>query len=70
MLQGENAFKDDWFVGISVRDYFAAKALLGLMQWDAVVNGRNSTYINSGGIKELTNTVYVIADAMLKERDK
>lgn len=53
----QSSMRDDWF-GMSLRDYFAAAALKGLM--------------NSGwAIGEQTaHVAYEQADAMLAERDK
>lgn len=51
--------------GMSLRDYFAAKALGGL----ATSQDANGTW-RHGDAKTLASTAYEIADAMLAERAK
>ena len=53
--------------GMSLRDYFAAQALTGAQIWDAVINGKNAQFTN--GVKDLAETAYAVADAMLKARE-
>lgn len=48
------------FNGLSIRDYFAAKAMQGLV----IRNGRDLS------LPKLAEFSYEMADAMLKERDK
>ncbi len=50
--------------GMSLRDYFAAKAMQGAMAMCA------GSHINSGTNEELAKAAYAIADAMLAERAK
>lgn len=47
--------------GVTVRDYFAAKAMAGLLGDTAQRNGTTSA---------LAETAYMIADAMIQERSK
>lgn len=56
--------------GMTVRDYFAAAALHGLLTWDAVINQKHSPLVGEEGIEKTAQCVYMIADAMLAERDK
>lgn len=49
--------------GMTLRDYFAAKALTGLIH-EAVMEGKGVQII------EISADAYRIADAMLAERDK
>jgi hypothetical protein len=49
--------------GMSLRDYFAAKALQGIM-------AHSGDGVNPGNVTSVTKVLYLIADAMLKERSK
>lgn len=56
--------------GITVRDYFAAKVLQGLCSNSTIKIGEDE--INFGDehhLQALASTSYLLADAMLKERD-
>jgi len=55
--------------GMDLRDYFAAQALTGAQIWDAVLNGKNSVLIGDGANK-LAEVAYLVADAMMKAREK
>ena len=68
----EPAFPGQWdhgqgqiesWAGMTIRDYFAAKAMHGIM---AALNSG----IRPSDIKMLASDAYLIADAMLKERAK
>jgi hypothetical protein len=48
-------------LGMSLRDYFAAKAMQGQL------SRPNAAYLSE---KEVANVAYMVADAMLKERNK
>jgi hypothetical protein len=52
--------------GMTLRDYFAAQALTGAQVWDAVLNGKNAHF--RGGVEQLAEVAYAVADAMLKAR--
>jgi hypothetical protein len=52
--------------GMSLRDYFAAKALTGVLQARALINGGDS--LNSQ--EDVAEECYELADAMLAEREK
>ena len=54
--------------GMSLRDYFAAKALTGAQIWDAVLNGKENTQF-ANGVDNLAEVAYAVADAMLKARE-
>ena len=57
--------------GMSLRDYFAAKAMAGILVWDAIMNQKNGhpTYIGEGSAQRLAEHSYHTADAMLKARN-
>lgn len=55
--------------GLSIRDYFAAAVLVGLLNWDAAMNkAHTSAYRGPAGCQELANHAYKLADAMLAAR--
>ncbi len=56
-----------WNEGMTLRDYFAAQAMTGAQIWDAVLNGKNAQF--SGGVNQLAEVAYAIADAMLEVRN-
>lgn len=58
---GRYEFEIDHFNGMSLRDYFAAKAMQGLLC-------ANSVYCTSSYSDELSARAYQIADSMLKAR--
>ena len=58
-INGGAAFPDFLKDGMSLRDYFAAKALQGLLA---------STV--EGGYEVFAEAAYKVADAMIKERNK
>jgi hypothetical protein len=49
--------------GLSIRDYFAAKAMLPLM-------GHSGGYWTEANLAAYANTAYAMADAMLKAREQ
>lgn len=53
----------DWG-GMTLRDYFAASMLTGLMAHASV------KHIQPSGVPEMAHACYVMADAMMQERDK
>lgn len=55
------------FQGMTLRDYFAAQSLTGAQIWDAVLNGKNAHF--QGGVEQLAEVAYAVADAMLKARN-
>jgi hypothetical protein len=64
------AFPDEGNFGISIRDYFAAKAMQAVFakNWDMFMN---ETYETPEEVLNGTaSDAYEIADAMLKERQK
>jgi hypothetical protein len=65
---GGPVFPDPMAAGISVRDYFAAAALTGLLSTAA------EKYIDSYGTvrarERVAEDAYFIADAMLAQREK
>lgn len=65
--QDEGAVTDR---GLTLRDYFAAQALTGIQQWDAILNGKHAKFQHSDAFEQMAKTAYGIADAMLAERVK
>lgn len=59
---GGNAFPNEDYYGMTLRDYFAANALQGLL----APFGQQD--INS--FEELASDAYLAADAMIKQREK
>lgn len=55
---------------LTVRDYFAAAALQGLlaMQGASAFKGSPSAYLEHGRVDLLAQEAYLLADAMLKAR--
>jgi hypothetical protein len=52
-----------WTGGMSLRDYFAAKAMSG------AINAYMHSVVDDFGYREIAMQSYKIADAMLKERE-
>lgn len=64
---GGPAFPCQGYEGVTIRDYFAAKALAAIVRrWDGHSFGGGP---NSPQYKELAEDAYFIADAMLKARE-
>lgn len=61
----EGKFTEPDYIGMSLRDYFAAKALQGLLSSD-----RTFGYENETRGQAAAKNAYQYADAMLAERDK
>lgn len=59
----DGSFSDDAHVGLSVRDYFAAKAMAALM---ALNVGKEETGMD--GVDFVVRGAYAMADAMLSAR--
>jgi hypothetical protein len=57
-IHKEQAFPDEGNYGISIRDYFAARALQGLISTEG-----------AGSAERYAEIAYKLADAMLKARD-
>lgn len=57
--------------GMTLRDYFAAKALTGFLETaiDWIPTGKHPDCDSLGLFKDLARDSYVLADAMLKARD-
>jgi hypothetical protein len=49
--------------GMTLRDYFAAKAM------QAMAEGRGAANLNQGGYVAVSMMAYKMADAMMKERE-
>lgn len=65
---GGHAFPDFLHDGMTLRDYFAAKALQGLLSAsNDTLNGLMAATKGSGSISKLA---YYMADAMLKAREE
>lgn len=53
------------FTGMTLRDYFAGQALAGIMTSYAVARGPSEQWIDAAA-----KISFLVADAMLQERDK
>lgn len=65
----DNAFPWDYLgphPGLTKREYFAAMAMQGCLQWDAEVNDKN--YV--GNIPEIVKSCVKIADVLIAELSK
>lgn len=51
--------------GMTLRDYFAAKALVGLLSCPKVINGADTI-----SASDYTSMAFEMADAMIKARDE
>ena len=64
---GGPAFPENWngqqVSGMTLRDYFAAKALAGLAANPSMISARDS-----GAISYVVGAAYAVADAMILER--
>ena len=60
----------EWSNGMSLRDYFAASVLNGILMWDATMNQKNGDpyFIGEDAAKKLARHAYSTADAMLEAR--
>jgi len=56
----QNGTTDNWENGMTLRDYFASKAISGVM---------SGKYFGSQPLSEYAKTAFEIADAMLKQRE-
>lgn len=72
-----NGGETDWHSGMTLRDYFAAKAMQGILKKQKHNPSKRCHAVGSGGkMVELEETIgdfisresYAMADAMLKER--
>ena len=59
---GMNAFPDADYRGMTLRDYFAAKAMQGMLS--------ACTGWSEAGIERLAKCSYMTADAMMKAREQ
>ncbi|MGE2011255.1 hypothetical protein GP938_23285 [Escherichia coli] len=57
---GGPAFPNQGYEGLTIRDYFAAKAMQGII----------SSECNYGAFSDLASDAYSIADAMLRAREE
>lgn len=57
-----------WAAGMTLRDYFAAKAMQGMMSFPGTEAMGN--YHNNCDTSDMASEAYRIADAMLKERER
>jgi hypothetical protein len=78
---GLNAFPDENYRGMTLRDYFAAKAMVGLMGMEKAEEFVDEEGYEMGGeegdsgtlfihTKFLAQEAYMIADMMLKVREE
>lgn len=64
MVQGDRAQAYEEQAGMSLRDYFAGQALIGIL----TTSGAPAWSLKEGDSDVLANTCYRIADAMLARR--
>lgn len=64
-LSGGQYLGEDRATGMSLRDYFAAQALTGVLQARALLNGPDSL----GSQEDVAEECYELADAMIAQRD-
>lgn len=66
---GEYQTRWIWTGGMSLRDYFAAKAMVGMTnQLNRIHADVFNGYDNPGALRVIADAAYRVADAMLKER--
>lgn len=65
-MLGSVAYNSDWDIdpGMTLRDYFAAKAMQGIL-----VNAERNKF-SFGKVDEIASKAYELADAMLRAREK
>ncbi|EFN8927562.1 hypothetical protein JBO41_17455 [Enterobacter asburiae] len=63
---GGPAFPTQGYEGVTLRDYFAAKALAG---WLASFPGDDVHPVVSGVAEKIAEQAYALADAMIKARE-
>jgi len=63
--KNEQAFPDEFNDGMTLRDYFAAKAMYSLRIEDAILHNEDCDFST---IDEIAESAYSQADAMLKAR--
>ena len=67
---GGPAFPNDWrdndigSTGMTLRDYFAAKAM------QTLIGGKTASHLFEGGYTATAISAYAMADEMLKERNQ
>jgi hypothetical protein len=57
------------FLGMDLRDYFAAKAMQGMATWDIKIMDKLAKDFGEDADKYLAHNAYAIADAMMKARN-
>lgn len=69
-MNHENAFltSDNGTDGMTLRDYFAAQAMQGLLAANWCADQRNDHYGEETGNSTVAIDAYMMADAMLKAR--
>lgn len=67
----QNGTTDNWENGMTLRDYFAAKAISGILssQTEMRANGMDNASFGMQ-IETIVEESFLIADAMLKQREK
>lgn len=66
------AFPDEYQDGMTLRDYFAAKAMNGIMMYSVewYPTGKPADQISLNIFEDMARDSYAIADAMLKAREQ
>ena len=69
MKDGGPAFPENRWdqIGMTLRDYFAAKAMPQLIQ---IIHGNHASIGSNEGMKSAAEAAYGVADAMLKAREE
>lgn len=66
-----SATEDYWTIGMSTRDWFAGRAMQGFMLGlaEPLISDRDVTRVRLA-IENTSRLAYLVADAMLRERDR
>ena len=68
-LDGRDPVTYDGSSGMSLRDYFAAKAMQGMLSRDSSGGGWCPNGSNGNGVERVARYAYEYADAMIQARD-
>jgi len=67
--EGYGGFTEVRFTGLTIRDYFAAQALQGMLAYSNPSNTDGDWYTNASA-GAVAQNAYVYADAMMKARNQ
>lgn len=68
-MNDESAFPNDEYFGMTLLDYFAAKAMQGLLSNGWCSDLRNDHYGENAGNQTVATDAYMMANAMMKARE-